>query len=90
MELSIDLNMGMNFLLIQNKKGLSFDKPFLFFGGAGGTRTRVQNTSTVGTTCLFCLLFNYVELRQTGFRCSWPNTISRFTLRQGSLAILLG
>ncbi len=37
------------------------------FGGAGGARTRVQKASTVGTTCLFCLLFNYVELRQTGF-----------------------
>ena len=36
-------------------------------GGAGGTRTRVQKASTVGTTCLVCLLFNYFELRQTGF-----------------------
>jgi len=59
-------------------------------GGAGGIWTRVQKMSTFGTTCLVCHLFNCLELRQTGFPCSWPDTISRFTLRQGSLAILLG
>ena len=57
--------------------------------GDGRSRTAVRKAFIVGTTCLVCLLFNYLRLRQTGFSCSWSDTVSRFTLRQGSLASLL-
>ena len=59
----------------------------LLFGGGGGNRTRVRQSSALSSTCLFCLLFNSPLARQTGIEKRACFKFNCFNHKRGLAAV---